>query len=58
MRLPCDAEDLLRAYRGRVKTLHPDVGGDRDKFMKLQADFEAAMIFLRSLEEDRRPERD
>jgi len=34
-------EDLLRAYRQVVKKAHPDKGGDKDKFQKLQAAKEA-----------------
>lgn len=49
--LPCTEEDLLRAYRERVKALHPDRGGDRRKFLRLQRDFERAAHFL----QDRRP---
>ncbi|MFV2066841.1 MAG: hypothetical protein ACC645_07640 [Pirellulales bacterium] len=48
--LPCTEEDLLRAYRQRVKTLHPDRGGDRRKFLRLQRDFEQAAQFLEQQE--------
>ncbi len=40
---PCTQEQVLQAYRKRVKILHPDLGGDRQKFLRLQANFEAAM---------------
>jgi hypothetical protein len=44
--MPCTAEDVLAAYRRKVKLLHPDRGGDRKKFLQLQAHFEQAMAFL------------
>ena len=43
LRLPCTPEDLKRAYRRRVKQLHPDHGGDQRRFMIAQAQFEEAM---------------
>ncbi|MCC7085132.1 MAG: J domain-containing protein [Pirellulales bacterium] len=46
VQLPCSREQLLKAYRTKVKLLHPDRGGDRKRFMRLQADFEEAMEFL------------
>jgi hypothetical protein len=46
LRLPCNQEQLLRAYRNAVKKLHPDRGGDRKRFMRLQADFEESLAFL------------
>lgn len=51
LRLPCTEAELLHAYRKQVKRLHPDKGGDRQKFMLLQADFEQSQKFLQSLEE-------
>lgn len=45
--LPCTEDDLLRAYRQRVKRLHPDRGGDRQRFLKLQTQFEDALRYLR-----------
>ncbi len=44
--MPCTAEDVLAAYRRKVKTLHPDHGGDRREFLRLQAHFEEAMAFV------------
>jgi hypothetical protein len=46
LRMPCTQEDLLRAYRERVKELHPDRGGDRRRFLALQNNFEEAAAFL------------
>ena len=40
---PCTKEELLRAYREKIKTHHPDHGGDERRFLALQAHFEEAM---------------
>lgn len=45
--MPCSEEDLLKAYRCKVKLLHPDRGGDRRRFHKLQRNFEQAQEYLR-----------
>jgi hypothetical protein len=50
LRMPCTQEDLLRAYRDRVKILHPDHGGDKRRFLALQQNFEEASAFLEELE--------
>jgi hypothetical protein len=44
--MPCTADDVLAAYRRKVKQLHPDRGGDRREFLRLQAHFEEAMAFV------------
>ena len=44
--LPCSTEDILTAYREKVKLLHPDRGGDRREFLRLQAHFEQAMALV------------
>ena len=44
--MPCTAEEVRAAYRRKVKELHPDLGGDRREFLRLQAHFEQAMEFL------------
>ncbi len=46
LRLPCTEEDLKRAYRERVKLLHPDHGGDQARFLLLQAQFEEALSIV------------
>jgi len=43
LRLPCTAEEVLAAYRRQVKLTHPDRGGNRRDFLKLQQHFEQAM---------------
>ncbi|MEX2115188.1 MAG: J domain-containing protein [Pirellulales bacterium] len=48
LQLPCSETDLMRAYRRRVKTLHPDRGGDGRRFLRLQADFEEALALVRA----------
>lgn len=49
--LPCTADEVLAAYRKKVKTLHPDRGGDRRAFLRLQNHFETALRFV----ENQRP---
>ncbi|HVT29756.1 MAG TPA: J domain-containing protein [Lacipirellulaceae bacterium] len=44
--LPCTSEDVLVAYRRKVKLLHPDRGGDTREFLRLQAYFEQAMTLV------------
>jgi hypothetical protein len=44
--MPCTTEDVLAAYRRKVKRLHPDRGGDRREFLRLQEHFEQAMALL------------
>ena len=46
LRMPCTDEDLKRAYRQKVKMLHPDRGGDRRRFLRLQSQFEEALRWL------------
>lgn len=43
LKLPCTADEVLAAYRQRVKVMHPDCGGNRSDFLKLQQHFEQAM---------------
>jgi curved DNA-binding protein CbpA len=43
---PCSADDVLAAYRGKVKSIHPDTGGDRKAFLVLQRHFEQAIAFV------------
>jgi len=43
LRPPCTKEEVLAAYRQRVKSLHPDRGGDLNKFLRLQQHFEQAL---------------
>lgn len=52
--LPCSSDDVKRAYRRRAERLHPDRGGDRQKFLILQRDFEASLAFLADLDESSR----
>jgi len=44
--MPCTAEDVLAAYRRKVKQLHPDRGGNRREFLRLQAHFEQALAIV------------
>jgi hypothetical protein len=48
LRIPCTEADLKRAYRRRVKRLHPDRGGDERLFLLLQANFEEALALVRA----------
>jgi hypothetical protein len=42
----CTENDLLEAYRRRVKKLHPDRGGDQRRFLALQRQFEQASRYI------------
>jgi hypothetical protein len=44
--MPCTADEILAAYRRKVKQFHPDRGGDRREFLRLQANFEQAMALV------------
>jgi hypothetical protein len=46
--LPCTEEQVLAAYRRKVKDLHPDKGGSLQKFLQLQRHFEQAMYIARA----------
>ena len=46
LQVPCSEDDLKRAYREKVKRLHPDRGGDKRQFLLLQACFEEALPLL------------
>lgn len=45
--LPCTEEEVLAAYRARVKSLHPDRGGNLQQFLRLQKHFEQALHLAR-----------
>jgi len=42
----CTEDELLEAYRRRVKELHPDRGGDQRRFLALQRQFEQASRYI------------
>ena len=42
--LPCTTDEVLSAYRTKVKDVHPDRGGDSREFLRLQQHFEQAML--------------
>lgn len=50
LRMPCCQQDLMRAYRTKVKKLHPDRGGDKKRFLALQQNFEEAIEYLAEFE--------
>ncbi|MHB1038190.1 MAG: hypothetical protein ACYC35_24050 [Pirellulales bacterium] len=47
LRLPCTEEEVKEAYRKKVKSLHPDHGGDERRFLLFQAHFEEALKIVR-----------
>jgi hypothetical protein len=44
---PYSMDDVKRAYRDKVKDAHPDRGGDRDTFERIQRAFEEAGEYLK-----------
>jgi hypothetical protein len=48
LKIPCSEADVLAAYRERAKSLHPDLGGDLQQFLRLQQHFEEALALVRS----------
>ncbi len=51
LRLPCTEEELKEAYRRKVKRLHPDRGGDQQRFMMLQRYFEESLRLVQECNE-------
>ena len=47
LQLPCTEEEVVASYRNLAKTLHPDRGGDLQKFLRLQKHFEQALRLVR-----------
>jgi hypothetical protein len=56
LELPCTEEQVLTAYRKKVKELHPDKGGSLQKFLQLQRHYEQAMYLARSASSTGQPE--
>lgn len=54
--MPCTEEDVLAAYRTKVKDLHPDRGGEMQEFLKLQKHFEQALHLVRQHAERANPD--
>lgn len=48
LQFPCTEEQVLAAYRQKVKELHPDKGGSLHKFLQLQKHYEQAMYLVRT----------
>lgn len=48
LELPCTEEQVLEAYRRKVKERHPDKGGSLQKFLQLQRHYEQAMYLARN----------
>jgi hypothetical protein len=45
--LPCSEQDVKQAYLAKAKVMHPDVGGDHERFLELQTDFERAVQYCK-----------
>ena len=45
--LPCTPQDVKEAYLAKAKLAHPDVGGDHERFLELQTDYERAVEFCK-----------
>ena len=48
---PCTEEELKEAYRRKVKSLHPDRGGDPRRFQLVQCYFEESLRLVREREQ-------
>jgi hypothetical protein len=43
LQVPCTLDDVIRAYRGLARKLHPDVGGSHEAFLALHQHYETAL---------------
>lgn len=46
LQMPCSEEELMKAYRTKVKDLHPDRGGDKRRFVMLQSQLKEALKYV------------
>lgn len=51
LEMPCTEQDVKRAYRRLAEKTHPDRGGDREAFLRLQRQFEEALDFVREAQQ-------
>jgi len=51
----CTEAEVMEAYREKVKTQHPDRGGDLKNFLRLQQNFELALQVARQTADDGPP---
>lgn len=51
LEMPCTEADVKRAYRRLAEKMHPDRGGDREAFLRLQCELEEALEFVRDSDE-------
>lgn len=50
LRSPCTEDDVKRAYRRMAEEVHPDRGGDKDRFLLLQQQCEQSLAYVRRFE--------
>ncbi|HEY1602949.1 MAG TPA: hypothetical protein VGG64_25310 [Pirellulales bacterium] len=45
--LPCSEQDVKEAYLAKARHAHPDAGGNHERFVELQTDYEKALEYCK-----------